>query len=32
MHPIQYVLLTIGTIVIILAFMAVVAMVRSHSH
>lgn len=32
MHPIEYVVLTIGTIVIILAVMALVAMVRSHSH
>jgi hypothetical protein len=32
MHPIEYVLLTIGTIVAILGVMALFAMVRSHSH
>jgi len=32
MHPIEYVVLTIGTIVVILAAMALVAMVRSNSH
>jgi hypothetical protein len=32
MHPIEYVLLTIGTIVAILGIMALFAMIRSHSH
>lgn len=32
MHPIEYVLLTIGTIVAILGIAALFAMVRSHSH
>ncbi len=32
MHPIEYVLLTIGTIVAVLAVLALFAMIRSHSH
>lgn len=31
MHPIEYVFLTVGTIVVILGVMALIAMVRSHS-
>ena len=30
MHPIEYVLATIGAIVAILGFMALIAMVRAH--
>lgn len=32
MHPIEYVLATIGTIVAILGVMALIAIVHSHAH
>jgi hypothetical protein len=32
MHPIEYVLLTIGTIVAILGVMALIALTRSNAH